>query len=380
MDDKRYNNDGTPVGENADTHVQQEVQQDIQQAVQQNVHVAPAYGMAPPYGAKRRKPWIPLALVLIFLGGLMFGTAWLTGSRGGNIYFRDGRLQVRAYNRRDTNRMDVALPSGAANAHTIIIDTRSTNVRILPTNGAMALAVYGDVEQNVRYNNGTLYIETPAQFIQGLQIFGGSFNRREVVLYLPRNTNVLVIDITASTGNITVESYNGRNLSVNLTSGNIRLRDIDIIHANLQTRTGNITVDNLTANTLAANSTSGNVRINDSTTIGTTISLSTGNIHINGGTHTHVETNSTSGNVTINTDVYTNGSTRIETRTGNVRLTLRGADTTLRGIRNYHSLQARTGTVRINGQRLGNTSINEGDTNFDVHVCTTAGNIHVDYR
>jgi len=370
MDGKQFDNNGNPVENN----------QDIQQDVQPEVYPTPAYGMAPPTG-RRRIRWIPLALVLIVLGGMMYGTAWVTGSRGGSVYFQDGRLRVRAANRRGNNRTEITLPAGAANARNLTLDVRSTNITIVPTNGAMAMVVYGDIEHNVRYAGGTLYIETPPFHTRDIQFFGGDFNRREIRLYVPRNMDVQVIGITASTGNITIEGFNGRELNLNVTSGNIRLRDIQATQTHIRAVTGNITIDHLSANTLDTRSTSGNVRINDSDITNTDISLTTGNIHINGGTFTHLYTNSTSGNINVNASAYSGGTAQVDTRTGTVRLTLRGADTPLRGIRDNHNLQARTGNIRINGNRTnGNSNVSSADANFHVHARTTSGNIHVDYR
>ncbi|MCL2364406.1 MAG: DUF4097 domain-containing protein [Defluviitaleaceae bacterium] len=375
MDDRRFNNDGTPVG----AHVEQNVAQDIQQDIQQEAHFA--YGATPPCSGRRKIRWIPLALVLIVMGGLMFGGAWLSGARGGGIYWENGRFRVSAANRRGDNRTEVTLPANAANALTLSLNIRSANLTIVPTNGNMALVVYGDVDHTVRYANGTLSIETPAHQTRGIQIFGGSFNRREVRLYLPHNTNVQVIDARTTSGNITIEDFAGRELTLQTNSGNIRVSDIDVILANMQVHSGNITVNNMTSNTLSTNGNSGNVRINDSDISGITISMSSGNAVINGGTFTHLQTDSNSGNITVDAAARQDGSVRVEARSGTIRLTLHGADAPLRGIRDNHELRAHSGNINLNGQRIrGNSNATSATANFYVQVRTTSGNIHVNYR
>ncbi|MCL2500124.1 MAG: DUF4097 domain-containing protein [Defluviitaleaceae bacterium] len=327
MDDRKYNNDGTLVGG----------------GIPHEVPATPPPRTGTP--RKRRFPWNRLALILIIFGGLLFSAGWLSGSRGGHIYFRGGSplnfwgFEIRSVNRDSNEATTLNLPDNAESIRGIIINTTAMNIVLRPLeDGNKHLVTYGDVEPEINFTNGILSIDTrrrERELGRGFSGFNLGVYNYEVVLYVPNGTPYGAIELSSISGNIRTDGFNADTLTVRSTSGNIRILDSDIAVGNLQSTSGNVYVTN--------------------------------------GSILNLTAEGASGNITVDTALLAGGNAELRTASGNIRFTGNSPQNVLFD----YNLRTATGMVRINGNRADNSQVTAANPHYTINARAASGNIHL---
>jgi DUF4097 and DUF4098 domain-containing protein YvlB len=290
-------------------------------------HEAPE---VPVYTPKRRMPWNRLALILIIMGSVLFMAGWLGGSRGGSLYFQNGQLRVRTVQRGSSDSVINALTTDQLGAEGIRIHTTAMNIVVLPNHSNPRMEVFGDIVPVVRLADNILTIDTrQAERNIGTHFMVMGTNRREIRLYLPHDVYEM-FDFTSVSGNISVENFT-------IESGNLR-------------------------------SISGRVSLNGTTVNDAEMQSTSGNVIIDGGSIFNLTASSISGNVTVDTRTISGGSAELRSVSGTVRFT---------GQTDSYTLNSRSGSVRVNGNRTGNVQATVRDGHFMVDMRTTSGNVHL---
>ncbi|MCL2203436.1 MAG: DUF4097 domain-containing protein [Defluviitaleaceae bacterium] len=316
-------------------------------------------------GKRKKFPWNRLALILIVFGGILFAAGWAGGSRGGNIFFLDGRLQVRSA-QRGSGATEHDLPAGMGDVRQVQVIATSMNVTLLPTDTSPRFVVYGGVEPMVTVSGDTLTIDTRQQERNvGMQVgiqFNFATDRREIRLYLPQKV-YNSISLTSTSGNVRMEGFTATDVTARSTSGNVRIRDSVIGNGTMQ-------------------STSGRVELTDTSIANAELRSTSGNVIIDGGALTYINASTTSGNIRIDARVArAGGHAELRSTSGTIRFT---GNQALRNGSVLYTLQSRSGNVRVNGERVGSgahRSINhDASLSFTAVVRTTSGNIHFYYN
>jgi len=343
---------------------------------------------------RRRIRPIRLAILLVFLGALFFGIAWLNGARGGVAYWEDGRFRIESTNRGSRSLQALDIPGDGLDFHTIMVSASSSNVVILPTDGN--LAVYaGTPNAYISITDGVLNIRQRASGSNVHSLISMDFTpgrTREIRLYLPAQFNESNVDIEVQTtsGNILIEG-DFANLTASATSGRIQVRDNNHIAdtITLRTTSGRIAVDNIShANEISATATSGRITItninsdlrllNLQTTTGSISAESTSNID-------YMNARATSGRVRI-ANIGDISQLNLQTTTGSI---------SAEGITYVSHMNARSTSGRINLENIkwsqlearatsGRINISRGSINIlpnhptSTQITATSGAINLD--
>jgi len=325
---------------------------------------------------KPRISWNKIALGLILLGACLFAVGWLTGARGGRVYFNNGAsLQVAAYPLEEHETTAINL-NFSSDIHTINITSASCSIRILPTNEAVPRVVSSS-GRNIIVNevDGRLYVDTRnigatrvvngfgvnwnrSQGLIGVGTLGVSFNRTNEVNFMEFNFDISSFSFANFTNRIYVYVPSTvRYIDARGTSGSIRLENVSTVNLRLQTVSGSVTVDGGNHPNAHLQTTSGSVRGN--------------------GVFGNVYARSTSGSVNItDSNISHAGTNRIqlETTSGSVRFYTSAP----RNNFNYN-ISVTSGSMRIDGSRQSGRSFSGGSGNVPISARSTSGSVQLNF-
>jgi len=314
---------------------------------------------APP--PRRRLPWSGVAVALILVGIALFAVGWLSGSRGGRIYFDRG-IRVETGDHEDSTHTGGGNLTFARNFDSLVVNASSRAIRILPSSEqTIRVVIPTDLRTNINERGNTLYIEAR----NANRIHFMSFGTRHGVTW-NRHDRYLNFDFDFSgprrawsTGGIRVyvpDSVNG--IDARTSSGTVRLYDVDTTELRLQT--------------------------------------SSGSVQVNGGTHRNTHLQSTSGSVRANgnflEDLYartTSGSVQVEDghaatrQRGEIRL--RSTSCAVRfstpaSINDFnYNISVTSGSMRVNDSRINGRSATGGTGNTPVNASTTSGSVRLNF-
>jgi len=289
---------------------------------------------------RRHFPWVRIAMLCLLLGAGLFAAGWISGSRGGRVYFDRG-IRVAAA---DSPDMAGYTDQSFRNVHTIVANTTSCGIRIEP--GDVTRVVASDRRVNIRESDGRLYIDA-RQSSGTIQSTGVNVNRSRLSL-LSIGSNGVTWSRTGDTAfldfNFDFSNFSFRNMSNAIT---IYVPD--------------------TVNHINAASTSGSVRMDGVNTTELYLRSTSGGITVDGGVHENTRLRSTSGRVRAN--VYIAGDFYARSTSGGV------------AVQDYSTSHRNTGG---NGIQLSSTS---GSVNFDTRapisdfnysLSVTSGGMRVD--
>lgn len=179
-------------------------------------------------------------------------------------------------------------------------------------------------------------------------------------------------EVNSTSGNIGVSNVSTDNLQVGSTSGNITGSIINATNFLLSTRSGDGRLQAINAERFSAESTSGDLSITRGELGTVNIAARSGNITANEIISKSANAQTTSGNIRLNGDF--SGESVIQARSGDVRVS------TSRD-RNYYSfgLTSRSGTIRLDGERLGSNFTSGLIQENHINISTTSGNINVSF-
>ena len=317
---------------------------------------------------RRRMPWGGVAVALILLGIALFAVGWLSGSRGGRIYFDRG-IRVETGDREDF------VPTGngnftfANNFDSLVVNASSRAIRIFPSSGQdVRVTVPPDLRIEINEQGRTLDIDTRARTTGSTRrihfmTFGGArgvtFNRAGGTGYL----------------NFDFDFTNPRNIWA---TGGIRVYVPDSV------------------NDIYARTSSGSVRINDVSTTNLRAQTSSGRVEVNGGTHQDVHLQTSSGSVIANG--YFSGALHAQTSSGRVRvhdynnrrtgsenIQLRSSSGSVRFYTraplsdfNYR-ISVTSGSMRVDDNRISGRNASGGSGGTTINASTTSGGVRLNF-
>lgn len=327
---------------------------------------------------KRCVPWARIALLCMLVGTCLFVAGWLSGSRGGYIYFNNGLQvvpirQVQPLQGRET----IEMPG---NITSLFLNTGSAAVELIPSD-VLSISIPSQLGHNhtISGNNLNVYTHMPSQqgrrsgigaslFSFNLSVNPFSSRQHTVRVYVPQN--VTAINARSTSGSITIlDGINTQSLSLTSNSGRIDVRGGQHVQTRLQATSGNIGVVAYLLGDTYANANSGNIAItcqsagSGTNLINATVRTTSGNISISGiNTHT-IDVRANSGSINLRDGQHQNVNFR--TTSGAIRM-----DAYMLGIVNA---QANSGAISIIDR---NTSLQNAIGNLQIYLRTTSGRIN----
>ena len=321
---------------------------------------------------KRKINWLGLALMLILIGGIMAGGAWLTGARGASLRW-DGRPVF------------FATPVGPGETHNVTVNPQGINelivfsssarVRIRTNHRSNDFAIeFEGLPPNYEVSGGMLVVDAKlADVITGFNLFGGGFGGHAVNVYVPAGM-ALDVMVVSSSGRVDVRHPYFGELNVITSSGRIELERAEAFSGMwLTASSGSITAERVTAPFGDFRTSSGRIEISDSRFDNLHVSSSSGRQEIEDVSWNYLQAGSSSGRITIGDARVdsASGSTRVSASSGSVNLTMIGRESDF----NY-DLRSNSGSIRVNGGRRDRQNIG---SRHDITVSTTSGSIRLNF-
>ena len=317
------------------------------------------------HAPRKRVPWGGVAVALIILGAALFGIGWLSGARGGRIYFDRG-IRVETGAREDWPQTGHDLNFGN-NFDSLVVSASSRSIRILPSNtGNVRVTVPPDLRPQISEQGGTLTIDTRAAVGRRriyFMTFGGNrgvtWNRHDGRAYL----------------NFDFDFTNPRHI---FATGGIRVYVPDSV------------------SDIYARTSSGSVRIYDVNTANLRMQTSSGSVHVNGGRHYRAHLQSSSGSVRgrgyFMDDLYARTSSgRVEIhdlssrRTGGETIRLHSSSGSVRyyaraplGDFSYR-VSVTSGSIRVDDTRISGRNATGGTGGTQINASTTSGGVRLNF-
>jgi len=339
MDNNQYNNDGNI----------------IQPTLEAEQHES--------NNTKRRIKWIPLAMIFILIGGLMFGFAWISGARGGQIYWQNRRLHVETQNSaRGRNNVAENRITGENFGlfHTIDIRTVSSSVTVVTHMEPYISFSGGNITASE--NDGVLTLSDTARASgrRNLMSFGFTNRSYPIRVYVPASFESGTVNIRTTSGSVTVSDIHPSRLTINTISGSIDVRNIGVAVEYMNLR-----------------ATSGRVRVKNVQYVSEFhVQTVSGSIGIDTAEWSHLNANATSGRITIDNGLPW-GSVHLRTISGSVGASFN------RDLNDFDiELRTTSGSMRVDGTRVSGRLFTRSQAVGDIlmDVRTTSGSIRLDFN
>ncbi|VEU82431.1 DUF4097 family beta strand repeat-containing protein [Acholeplasma hippikon] len=264
---------------------------------------------------------------------------------------------------------------GSEEVLAIDVDLQSANLVIHQYDKAGYKVDYYESEyntKNVTYDDGKLYIKNEVK--PRLKWFKFNMNSRTlntINLYIPEGFNGFA-NIQTLSGNVTIDSFNFDKLVIDVTSGNIKVSNLDVLtDTKLTTTSGNISVSTLKTTSLEVKATSGKLNLSQiETEAELKITTTSGDIQLNDSKTPSLVARASSGNIHI-IDVDTD-SIKASLSSGNAKIKVFGY------IEDYQiDAETSSGNVYFQGRKINGSIISTKGPKI-LKVNCSSGNIRID--
>lgn len=297
--------------------------------------------------------WIIVAIVLIIVGGLIFG----------------GTMSAIKwdFNKLGTNKIETNTYVVTEKFKCISIDTESTDIIFLPSEDKGCKVVCTEevnAKHNVKVEDNTLVIEieNKKEWFENIGIHVGKL---EMTVYLPKSEyEALSIDVT--TGDVKIpEVFEFDSIDMNLTTGDVECLGSGKEFVKIKVSTGDIFIENIETNLLELSGTTGDMKVKSVVCNGDiTATVSSGKLDLTDIKCKNLNTHGTTGDVALK-NVVAKSNLSIKRSTGDVTLDKSDAQ-------NIY-IKATTGSVTgsLLSEKVFTTNVTTGNVN--VPMSTTGG-------
>lgn len=341
-----------------------------------------------------------LGFGLILLGLCLFALGWRLGSRGGIVYFDSGfSLVADPFNDGLGGSLDFVAPD----IHTIYIDVIDNAIRLVPTIGTEVHVIAAGRNQPVASaESGVLNISTPATGISNMQLsafgpFGTYFGRSDTRSYMHFNfnpsdlsvggavnmvsvyvpTDVQVINVASSSGNVRMENINTDGLTIHSVSGNIAVIGGTHKHVDIFSASGRINVADIRSTELVMHANTSNMRIEGGSHEDVRLTSVSGAIRGSGFFGNDIYAHSTSGRIDLtdsNAQRTNAANINLQSTTGHVRFYTRAPYSNF-----TYTFAISSGNIRIDGNRISANNASGGSGNTLINASSTSGGVRVGF-
>lgn len=223
------------------------------------------------------------------------------------------------FNKLDNKKYNLNTYEISNDFNNVKIDTETADITILPSlDGKCKVECYEQekVTHTVTTENDALVINVSDNRSWLDNLF--NFKSQKVTVYLPK-IEYSSISIKEVTGNVNIsKNLNFNNISVSVTTGDVKNYATVSETANVETTTGDIIFENITTNNLKISTTTGNVTLKGVSCLeNIDISVTSGDIEIENVTCKNFESNGTTGEAELYNLIAVNG-LKVERVSGDV--------------------------------------------------------------
>jgi len=358
----------------------------------------------------RRWSWGIIAVVFILLGAGLFAIGWLSGTRGGRIYFDRG---IRVETNEETSDLSGGEFYFDSNIHSIEANATTRNIRIIPTSESHVRVVipYG-LRPNITESNGALNIDARSGTTIGgdgirwqrVQFFGLGHSRgvtwnrfnnttfldfnfdfsrspysnlgNAIRVYVPHAVDN--INVRGTTSSVNVDNISTGQLRVQTTTGRITINGGTHGNSHLQTTTGAINANAHFAEDLYVRATTGRVTVNGEVHGNSRLQTTTGSVNASAYFAGEIYVRATTGRVTVEDNNRErrigNESIQLRTTTGSITFTTRASINDFR-----YSVSVSTGSMRVNDNRISGRSASGGTGSTPISASATTGSVRLNF-
>lgn len=233
------------------------------------------------------------------------------------------------------------------------------DVEIVPGDSYGVILHYYGPDYSIDYSNtdGKLTIED--KYIIKTTYNNSQTKINYVTIIVPKDSKFSNIDISDTSGDISLKDIQVDKLKAYNCSGNSSFAEMRINEGDIQTTSGDINVKKMKSNTLKIVCVSGNVEVNE--------------IQSN-----EAKLISTSGNVFFNGNVH--GNSTFEGTSSNIEIVCSGKE------KEYsYNLETTSGSIEVNGEKIEKDEISpsvnvQNSKKNIIKVTNTSGNINIDFK
>lgn len=260
--------------------------------------------------------------------------------------------------------------------HNVEIGTRSADIRFEEGEGFAVRYLLPDGEEPdwLEVTNDTLFFTTRGNGRRStssrveIHLGGKSLNwtgtRHEVVVVLPRDTELQQVDLTTASGDVSLENRSCTRLQLHSASGDIRLQQLTCPALSLATVSGDVTLAGLHSEKISVTTTSGDLDCRDTEAKEARFRTVSGDVDCGAALDT-LQLNTVSGDCIVSGPVAV--SIGCTTVSGDVRAAAQNADVTASTI---------SGDIRCNGMEV-RRRLHLPGTGCRLEVKTTSGDIDI---
>ncbi len=260
--------------------------------------------------------------------------------------------------------------------HNVNVKTQSADIRFEEGEGFAVRYLLPDGEEPdwLEVTNDTLFFTTRGNGRRStssrveIHLGGKSLNwtgtRHEVVVVLPRDTELQQVDLTTASGDVSLENRSCTRLQLHSASGDIRLQQLTCPALSLATVSGDVTLAGLHSEKISVTTTSGDLDCRDTEAKEARFRTVSGDVDCGAALDT-LQLNTVSGDCIVSGPVAV--SIGCTTVSGDVRAAAQNADVTASTI---------SGDIRCNGMEV-RRRLHLPGTGCRLEVKTTSGDIDI---
>ncbi len=250
--------------------------------------------------------WLTAAVLLILIGGMLFGGAMMA------LQWDFGKLSTETY---ETNVHEIHDAF-----HGVSAKTDTAAIEFLPSEDGKVKVVCYEEEKcrhTVSVQDGVLTVHRVDER-KWYERIGLHFGSPKVTVYLPQDTGVW-LEVQASTGKVTLPTgFRLQSVDITVTTGNVTMSSSTLGITKIKTSTGSIRVEQASVGELDLTVSTGKVTVTETTCESNlTVKVSTGKTSLTNVTCEDLTSHGSTGSITL-TNVIASGRLSIERSTGNV--------------------------------------------------------------
>lgn len=256
---------------------------------------------------KTTKIWLIMATSLVLIGCIVFGGAM-------TVFKWDFmKLQTAKY---ETNDYDIN-----ENYEDVLIVTDTADIVFTPSENEKHSVIcyeHKNAKHSVLVKDGTLVIEV-ADTRKWYEHFGITFSKPKVSVYIPQG-EYGSLSIKSSTGNIEIpKEFKFESMDISESTGNVTINAAVSDAAKIKTSTGNICIENVSAGSLELSVSTGRIMISNAMCEGdANISVSTGKSYLTDMECENLTSSGSTGDIFLNNVIVTE-KLSVKRSTGDVR-------------------------------------------------------------
>ncbi len=315
-----------------------------------------------------RKPFKKIAVAFIVIGILLAAVGIFAGAKFSIISTEDG---LKAVGKGDRQNEEFSLPE----FKNIEVELSDADIEVIPSN-EFKLEIEGLKGTRITHEieNETLIMNAEKDTTWFNFAMNFSLNMQSIIkIYVPEGTELLDVSVSNKFGDTQLAGITSNKLIVKATDGDVSTNNIQTNELAIENKYGDFTGTDVKTNDLILEMNDGNAELESVETENTNLKNKFGNTTLHDFTSRRAKVESTDGNVKVYGELL--GQTNIKSSFGNVYLDLENKEAEL-----GYNIQTKFGNVSVNGNQFKSDATHSADTNHQLDVSSTDGDVDVTFN